>query len=94
MSYAPVAQWLEQGSLKPVGRGFEPHRAHQISMMYLILKDGTKVNAPTAPKSTFGMEYFMQLAKQDSATLVMLDAEISYESILKRYERLSNLVIK
>lgn len=63
-------------------------------MMYLILKDGTKVNAPTASKSTLGMEYFMQLAKQDGATLVMLDAEISDESILKRYERLSHLVIK
>ena len=89
MPYAPVAQWLEQGSLKPVGRGFEPHRAHKISMMYLILKDGTKVNAPTAPtKSTLGMEYFMQLAKQDGATLVMLDTEISYESILKRNEAL------
>lgn len=56
-------------------------------MMYLILKDGTKVNAPAATKS-LGMEYFMQLAKQDGVTLVMLDSEISYESILKRYEAL------
>ena len=54
-------------------------------MMYLILKDGTKVNAPPTSKSTLGMELFMELAKREGTTLFITDIEISYESILKRY---------
>lgn len=54
-------------------------------MMYLILKDGTKVNAPPAFKSMLGMELFMELAKREGTTLFITDIVISYESILKRY---------
>ena len=55
-------------------------------MMYIVLKDGTKVSAPPASKSMLGFNAFLDLAKLEGSTLVMLDLECTYESILKRQQ--------
>ena len=53
-------------------------------MMYIILKNGQKVMSPPPSKCSLGLNMFMELAKQEGSTLVMLDSEVTYESILKR----------
>lgn len=47
-------------------------------MMYIILKNGQKVQAPPPSKCGLGMHVFMELAKQEGSTLVFLDSEISF----------------